>query len=191
MSKFIYIAIISAFVNNLVLSQTLGLSMVIEGSKKIKTSIRLSLGVLIITVLSSVITWPLNHFVLEKLNITFIQTLGFLLVLVFLVWGMLAVIKKISYTYYEDNKNLFSMIIVNSAVMGVLLTNVQVGYSFLRSALNAGCGAIGFGIAMIIMAGVRDRIQYNDIPRPFEGVPILLVTAGLMSIAFYGFSALI
>lgn len=191
MSKFIYIAIISAFVNNLVLSQTLGLSIVIEGSQKIKTSIKLSLGVLVITVLSSVITWPLNHFILEKLNITFIQTLVFLLVLVFLVWGMLAVIKRISYVFYEDNKKLFSMIIVNSAVMGVLLTNVQVGYSFLRSSLNAGCGAIGFGIAMIIMAGVRDRIQYNDIPRPFEGVPILLVTAGLMSIAFYGFSALI
>lgn len=191
MSKFIYIAIISAFVNNLVLSQSLGISTIIEGSRKIKTSLQLSLGVFVITIFSSIISWPINKYVLEKLNITFLQTIVFLLIMAVLVWAMLALIKKVNFIYYEDNRTLFTMIIVNSAVLGVILTNVQVGYGFLRSLLNAGCGAIGFGIAMIIMAGVREKIQYNDIPRPFEGVPILLVTAGLMSIAFYGFSALI
>jgi len=191
MSKFIYIAIISAFVNNLVLSQSLGISTIIEGSRKIKTSLQLSLGVFVITMFSSIISWPINKYVLEKLNITFLQTIVFLLIMAVLVWAMLVLIKKVNFIYYEDNRTLFTMIIVNSAVLGVILTNVQVGYGFLRSLLNAGCGAIGFGIAMIIMAGVREKIQYNDIPRPFEGVPILLVTAGLMSIAFYGFSALI
>ncbi|MBR2755340.1 MAG: hypothetical protein IKD64_05940 [Lachnospiraceae bacterium] len=84
-----------------------------------------------------------------------------------------------------------ALVIINSAVLGIILNNVEVGYSFIRSTVFSIFGGVGFGIAMILMAGVREKIKYNDIPGPFEGVPILLVTAGLMSIAFYGFTGLL
>ena len=92
---------------------------------------------------------------------------------------------------YDHYRELMSLVLINSAVLGIILNNVVVGYSFIRSTVFAIFGSVGFGIAMIIMAGVREKITYNDVPQPFEGVPILLVTAGLMSIAFYGFTGLL
>ena len=99
--------------------------------------------------------------------------------------------KKISVHLYDHYKELLALVIINSAVLGIILNNVEVGYSFIRSTVFSIFGGVGFGIAMILMAGVREKIKYNDIPGPFEGVPILLVTAGLMSIAFYGFTGLL
>lgn len=191
MTKLFYAAIIAAFVNNLVLTQSLGMDSFIRNSKDLATSVRIAVSVLFVTVISSLITWPIGRFVLDKLQISFLSTILFLLVEAALVWFVLFVMKKISVNLYDHYKELLALIIINSAVLGIILNNVEVGYSFIRSTVFSIFGAVGFGIAMILMAGVREKIKYNDIPGPFEGVPILLVTAGLMSIAFYGFTGLL
>ena len=124
-------------------------------------------------------------------SIFLFQTIVFLLaesvIVAVLVWinGRKVSAKRRAYS------RILPLVVINSAVLGVILTNVQVGYSFLRSTVNSICGGLGFAVAVIILAGVRERIAFNDVPKPFEGVPILLVTAGLMSIAFYGFTGLI
>jgi electron transport complex protein RnfA len=191
MTKLFYAAIIAAFVNNLVLTQSLGMDSFIRNSKDIATSVRIAVSVLIVTVVSSLITWPIGRYVLDKLQISFLSTILFLLVEAALVWFVLFVMKKISVHLYDHHKELLALVIINSAVLGIILNNVEVGYSFIRSTVFSIFGGVGFGIAMILMAGVREKIKYNDIPGPFEGVPILLVTAGLMSIAFYGFTGLL
>ena len=191
MTKLFYAAIIAAFVNNLVLTQSLGMDSFIRNSKDIATSVRIAVSVLIVTVVSSLITWPIGRYVLDKLQISFLSTILFLLVEAALVWFVLFVMKKISVHLYDHYKELLALVIINSAVLGIILNNVEVGYSFIRSTVFSIFGGVGFGIAMILMAGVRAKIKYNDIPGPFEGVPILLVTAGLMSIAFYGFTGLL
>ena len=191
MTKLFYAAIIAAFVNNLVLTQSLVMDSFIRNSKDLATSVRIAVSVLFVTVISSLITWPIGRFVLDKLQISFLSTILFLPVEAALVWFVLYVMKKISVNLYEHYKELLALIIINSAVLGIILNNVEVGYSFIRSTVFSIFGAVGFGIAMILMAGVREKIKYNDIPGPFEGVPILLVTAGLMSIAFYGFTGLL
>ena len=191
MTKLFYAAIIAAFVNNLVLTQSLGMDSFIRNSKDIATSVRIAVSVLIVTVVSSLITWPIGRYVLDKLQISFLSTILFLLVEAALVWFVLFVMKKIGVHLYDHYKELLALVIINSAVLGIILNNVEVGYSFIRSTVFSIFGGVGFGIAMILMAGVREKIKYNDIPGPFEGVPILLVTAGLMSIAFYGFTGLL
>ena len=191
MTKLFYAAIIAAFVNNLVLTQSLGMDSFIRNSKDIATSVRIAVSVLIVTVVSSLITWPIGRYVLDKLQISFLSTILFLLVEAALVWFVLFVMKKISVHLYDHYKELLALVIINSAVLGIILNNVEVGYSFIRSTVFSIFGGVGFGIAMVLMAGVREKIKYNDIPGPFEGVPILLVTAGLMSIAFYGFTGLL
>ena len=191
MTKLFYAAIIAAFVNNLVLTQSLGMDSFIRNSKDIATSVRIAVSVLIVTVVSSLITWPIGRYVLDKLQISFLSTILFLLVEAALVWFVLFVMKKISVHLYDHYKELLALVIINSAVLGIILNNVEVGYSFIRSTVFSIFGGVGFGIAMVLMAGVREKIKYNDIPGPFEGVPILLVTAGLMSIAFSGFNGLL
>ena len=191
MTKLIYAAIISAFVNNLVLTRTFGTNSLIRDSKDYGTALRLSGGILVITTLTSVITWPLGRYVLERFHLSALETILFLLIEAILVWIILALVKKISVPKYEKLHPMLTLVIVNSAVLGIILNNVSVGYSFIRSTVFSIFGAIGFGIALILMAGVRERIRYNDVPGPFEGVPILLVTAALMAIAFYGFTGLI
>ena len=191
MTKLIYVAIISAFVNNVVLGQMFGVNAVIRGSDKMSNALRLSLSVIVVTFLSSMITWPISEFILGKLQIRLFQTIIFLLVESIIVVVLIALVNR----YFSEKRKVYGRILpltlINSAVLGVILTNVQVGYSFLRSTVNSVCGGLGFAIAVIILAGVRERIAFNDVPKPFEGVPILLVTSGLMAIAFYGFTGLL
>ncbi len=191
MTKLIYVAIASAFVNNVVLGQMFGVNAAIRGSDKIINALRLSTCVLVVTFLSSVITWPISEYVLGKLNISFLETIVFLLVEALIVGALVALLNKRNTAKSKIYIRILPLVVINSAVLGVILMNVQVGYSFLRSAVNSVCGGLGFAIAVIILAGVRQRIAFNDVPKPFEGVPILLVTSGLMAIAFYGFTGLL
>lgn len=191
MTKLFYVAIVSAFVNNVVLGQMFGVNAALRGSDKVTYALRLSLSVLVVTFLSSVVTWPIGEYVLNRFGLSYLQTIVFLLVeaVIVAVLGML-VKKKLS-RRKQIYGQILPLIVINSAVLGVILMNVQVGYSFLRSAVNSVCGALGFAAAVVLLAGVRERIQFNDVPKPFEGVPILLVVCGLMAIAFYGFTGLI
>lgn len=191
MTKLFYVAIISAFVNNVVLGQLFGVNAVLRGSDKISYALRLSLSVIVVTFLSSVITWPIGEYLLNRLGVSYLQTIVFLLVEAIIVAVLQAIVKARFSKRKQVYSRILPLIVINSAVLGVILMNVQVGYSFLRSTVNSVCGGLGFAAAVVILAGVRERIQFNDVPKPFEGVPILLVVCGLMAIAFYGFSGLI
>lgn len=191
MTKLVYVAIVSAFVNNVVLGQMFGVNAFLKSSDKVINALRLSLCVTVVTFFSSVVTWPIANYVLSRFDLAFMQTIVFLLaeflIAAFFSWFSGKTSSKKKQVYVK----LFPLTAANSAVLGIILTNVQVGYSFLRSTVNSVCGCLGFAIAILILAGVRERIAFNDIPKSFEGIPILLVTGGLMAIAFYGFTGLL
>ncbi len=191
MSKIIYVAIISAFVNNLVLSQMYGVNAMLKGSSRISTALRLGFSIITVTFFSSAVTWPISVYVLDSIGVDFLDILIFLLVVGALSYAFFAILRKSVKRYDEKYNGMLPLVVINSAVLGILINNVQVGYSFLRSLANSLSGAFGFAVAVVIMAGIRERIRYNDVPRPFEEIPILLISAGLMAIAFNGFAGLI
>lgn len=191
MTKLIYVAIASAFVNNVVLGQMFGVNAAIRGSDKIINALRLSICVIVVTLLSSVITWPISEYLLGRFDLSFLETIVFLLVETVIAAIMIAFLGRKKTARSQSYSRILPLIVINSAVLGIILMNVQVGYGFLRSTVNSVCGGLGFGVAVVILAGVRQKIAFNDIPKPFEGTPILLVTAGLMAIAFYGFTGLL
>lgn len=191
MTKLFYVAIISAFVNNVVLGQLFGVNAVIRGSDRISYALRLSLSVIVVTFLSSVITWPVGEYLLNRFGLSYLQPIVFLLIEAILIALLVALIRARFPKRRQVYGQILPLILINSAVLGILLMNVQVGYSFLRSAVNSVCGGLGFALAVVLLAGVRERIRFNDVPKPFEGVPILLVVCGLMAIAFYGFTGLV
>lgn len=191
MTKLVYVAIISAFVNNVVLGQMFGVNAALKESDRLGNALRLGVCVTVVTFLSSLVTWPVSEYLLSRFHLTYLQTIVFLVIEAVIVIVLKALTDKAAVKKAAVYSRLLPLVIINSAVLGIILTNVQVGYSFLRSAVNSLFGGLGFLLTVILLAGVRERIKYNDVPKPFEGVPILLVTAGLMAIAFYGFTGLI
>ena len=189
--ELILIAIGSAFVNNVVLSQFLGLCPFLGVSKKINTAAGMGAAVIFVITIASAVTWVINAGILIPLGVTYLQTIVFILVIACLVQIVETALKKFSPSLYQALGVYLPLITTNCAVLGVALTNVQSDYGFLESLINGFATAIGFAVAIIILAGIRERTEDNDIPKPFQGMPITLLTAGLMAIAFFGFSGLI
>ena len=191
MKTLLLIGIGSALVNNVVLSQFLGLCPFLGVSKKVKTAAGMGTAVIFVITLASLVSAVIYQFVLEKLGITYLKTIVFILVIAALVQFVEMVLKKNMVSLYESLGVYLPLITTNCAVLGVALTNVQKSYSILTSVVNGFATAVGFTIAIVILAGLREKMEYNDIPKPFQGMPIVLVTAGLMAIAFCGFSGLL
>lgn len=191
MKTLLLIGIGSALVNNVVLSQFLGLCPFLGVSKKVKTAAGMGTAVIFVITLASLVSAVIYQFVLEKLGITYLKTIVFILVIAALVQFVEMVLKKNMVSLYESLGVYLPLITTNCAVLGVALTNVQKSYSILTSVVNGFATAVGFTISIVILAGLREKMEYNDIPKPFQGMPIVLVTAGLMAIAFCGFSGLL
>ena len=191
MKTLILIAIGSALVNNVVLSQFLGLCPFLGVSKKIKTASGMGAAVIFVFTISSLLASVIYNFVLVPLNITYLNTIVFILVIAALVQFVEMVLKKVSPPLYQALGVYLPLITTNCAVLGVALTNVSKEYDILTSTVNGFATALGFTIAIVILAGVRERTEHNDIPKAFKGMPITLITAGLMAIAFIGFSGII
>jgi electron transport complex protein RnfA len=191
MKTLILIAIGSALVNNVVLSQFLGLCPFLGVSKKIKTASGMGAAVIFVITISSLLASVIYNFVLVPLNITYLNTIVFILVIAALVQFVEMVLKKVSPPLYQALGVYLPLITTNCAVLGVALTNVSKEYDILTSTVNGFATALGFTIAIVILAGVRERTEHNDIPKAFKGMPITLITAGLMAIAFIGFSGII
>ncbi len=191
MKTLILIAIGSALVNNVVLSQFLGLCPFLGVSKKIKTASGMGAAVIFVITISSLLASVIYNFVLVPLNITYLNTIVFILVIAALVQFVEMVLKKVSPPLYQALGVYLPLITTNCAVLGVALTNVSKEYNILTSTVNGFATALGFTIAIVILAGVRERTEHNDIPKAFKGMPITLITAGLMAIAFIGFSGII
>ena len=191
MRELIMIAIGAAFVNNVVLSQFMGLCPFLGVSKKIDTAAGMGGAVIFVITISSFVTSVIYRFILVPANITYLQTIVFILVIAALVQLVEMFLKKTIPALYKSLGVYLPLITTNCAVLGVALTNVQNDYGILSSTVAGIATAVGFTVSIVIMAGLREKIEYNEIPEPFQGMPVVLLTAGLMSIAFFGFSGLI
>ncbi len=191
MKEIILLMIGSAIVNNVILSQFLGLCPFFGVSKKINTAASMGMAVVFVITIASLVTSVIDKFLLVPLNITYLETIVFILIIAALVQFVEMFMKKSMPPLYNALGIYLPLITTNCAVLGVALTNVQKGYSILASTLNGLATAVGFTIAIVIMAGIREKMEYNDIPKPFQGSAIIMVTAGLMAIAFMGFSGVI
>ena len=187
----ILLALSSALINNVVLSQFLGLCPFLGVSKKVKTALGMGTAVIFVITLSSVVTGLIYEFLLEPFNITYLKTIVFILVIAALVQFVEMFLKKFLPSLYQALGVYLPLITTNCAVLGIAITNVQKDYSLLEGTVNGFATSVGFTISIVILAGIREKMQYNDIPKPFRGMPIVLLSAGLMAIAFCGFSGLL
>ncbi len=188
--ELLIILISSSLVNNVVLSQFLGLCPFLGVSKKTNTAAGMGVAVIFVITLASAVAGVIYKFVLEKLGITYLQTIVFILVIAALVQFVEMFLKKFMPPLYQALGVYLPLITTNCAVLGIALTNVQKKYGILTGIVNGFATAVGFTVSIIILAGIREKMEYNDIPESFRGMPIVLVTAGLMAIAFCGFSGL-
>ncbi len=190
-TKIILIAVSAALVNNVVLSQFLGLCPFLGVSKNMKSAAGMGIAVIFVIAISSAVASLIYQFILVPCHIEYLQTIVFILVIAALVQFVEMVMKKTMPALHKTLGVYLPLITTNCAVLGVALNNVTANYNFLESVINGVGTAVGFTIAIVILAGVREKIEDNDIPVPFQGMPIVLLTAGLMSIAFMGFAGLI
>ena len=185
------ILIASSLVNNVVLSQFLGLCPFLGVSKKTNTAAGMGVAVIFVITLASAVAGAIYQYLLVPLDITYLQTIVFILVIAALVQFVEMFLKKFMQPLYQALGVYLPLITTNCAELGVALTNVQKNYGILTGVVNGFATAVGFTVSIVILAGIREKMAYNDIPESFRGMPIVLVTAGLMAIAFCGFSGLL
>ncbi len=185
------ILIASSLVNNVVLSQFLGLCPFLGVSKKTNTATGMGVAVIFVITLASAVAGVIYKYILVPLDITYLQTIVFILVIAALVQFVEMFLKKFIPSLYQSLGVYLPLITTNCAVLGVALTNVQKNYGIGTGVVNGFATAVGFTVSIVILAGIREKMAYNDIPESFRGMPIVLVTAGLMAIAFCGFSGLL
>ena len=190
MTKLLVIAFGSIFISNFVLTRFLGICPFLGVSKKVETAVGMGFAVTFVMGLASAITYGLQK-LLEHFHIEILQTLTFILVIAVLVQFVEMVIKKISPVLYQALGIYLPLITTNCAVLGVALINVKEGYNFLQAVVNGVSAALGFTMAIVLFAGIRERMAAAPVPKAFQGFPIALVTAGLVSIAFLGFNGLL
>ncbi len=184
------IVITGILTNNVVLNQSIGICPFLGVSKKTQSSIGMGLAVTFVITISSCVCWLLYTFVLDPLDIGYLSTIVFILVIASLVQLLDIVLKKLSPTLYTSLGVYLALITTNCAVLGTANSIISQGLDFFQALVTALSTGIGFTVALILMAGIREKQALYDIPRPFMGFPIALVTAGIMAMAFYGFSGL-
>ena len=191
LSELLIIAIGSAIVNNVVLSQFLGICPFLGVSKKVETATGMGGAVVFVITLSSLLTSLIYKFILVPLGFEYLQTIVFILFIAALVQFVEMFLKKAMPSLYQALGVYLPLITTNCAVLGVALNNITNGYNFIESVVCGLFTALGFLLSITILAGIRERIEYNDVPHSFKGTPIVLVTACLMAIAFCGFAGLV
>lgn len=190
MGELLMIAVGSALINNVVLSQFLGLCPFVGVSKRVNTAAGMGGAVIFVLTIASLITSLIYEFILVKLDVTYLQTIVFILVIAALVQFVEMFLRKSSPSLYNALGVYLPLITTNCAVLGVALINVQKSFNVLEGVVNGFATAVGFTIAIILMAGIREKTEHNDVPAAFKGSPIVLLTACLMAIAFFGFAGL-
>ena len=188
--EYLLIFISAIFVNNIVLSQFLGICPFLGVSQKIDTSLGMGAAVAFVLTLATVVTYLLQKFVLDPFSLQYLQTLAFILVIAALVQMVEIILKKISPPLYQALGIFLPLITTNCAVLGVAILVIQKDYSLLQSIVYAFSTAIGFALALVVFAGIREQLSMVNIPKGMRGMSVVLVTAGLLSLAFTGFSGL-
>ncbi len=182
---------IGAFlINNIIFAKFLGICPFLGVSKKIDTAVGMGIAVTFVIALASIITWLLQHLVLNKLGLEYLQTISFILVIASLVQLVEMFLKKSAPALYNALGVYLPLITTNCAVLGVTILNIQEGYNLLETLVHSIAAPLSFLLAIVLFAGVREKLELSDIPEAFKGFPIALITAGLMSMAFLGFSGL-
>ncbi|MDR1641352.1 MAG: electron transport complex subunit RsxA [Clostridiales bacterium] len=181
----------AVLVNNFVLNRFLGICPFLGVSKKVETALGMSIAVTFVMALASAATYVVYYALLVPFDLEYLYNIAFILIIAALVQLVEMFIKKSSPTLYQALGIYLPLITTNCAVLGVTVLNKESGYSFVTSVINGVGAALGFGLAIILFASIRERLERSDIPKAFRGFPIALITAGLMSIAFLGFSGLI
>ena len=189
-NSLILIVVSGALINNVVLNQFLGICSFLGVSKQMKASASLGCAVIFVMTIASAVASILYDLILEPFGLQFMKTIVFILVIAALVQIVEMYLKKNSPAVYKSLGIFLPLITTNCAVLGVALTNVQSGYNFIQSVLSGFGTAVGFTIAIVLLASIRSRIREKDLPEPLRGAPIVLISAALMSIAFMGFSGL-
>lgn len=189
--ELLVLLVASSLVSNVVLSQFLGLCPFLGVSRKTNTAAGMGTAVIFVITLASAVSGVIYKYVLQRLHVEYLETIVFILVIAALVQFVEMFLRKIIPGLYQALGVYLPLITTNCAVLGVALTNVQKEYGILTGIVNGFATAVGFTIAIVILAGIREKMEHNDIPKPFRGMPTVLLTAGLMAIAFCGFSGLL
>ena len=186
--EFLLIFISAIFVNNIVLSQFLGICPFLGVSKKVETALGMSAAVAFVMTLATIVTYVLQKFVLDAFGLAYLQTIAFILVIAALVQMVETVMKKVSPALYQALGIFLPLITTNCAVLGVAILVIQKDFSLLQSVVYALSSAIGFGVALIVFAGIREQLELVNVPKGMKGTAIVMIAAGLLSLAFMGFS---
>ena len=189
--EYILIIVSAIIVNNVVLTQFLGICPFLGVSNKLSTAIGMSGAVVFVMTLATIVTFLVHHYILIPLQIAFLQTIAYILVIAALVQMVEIILKKISPSLYQSLGIFLPLITTNCAVLGVALLVIQKNYNLMESVVYTIATALGFGLALIIFSGLREQIELNQVPKGMKGAPIALVTAGLLSLAFMGFSGIV
>ena len=188
-----YFAIIigAIFVNNVVLAQFLGICPFLGVSSKVDTSLGMGAAVTFVMALASIVAWSIQEFILVPLHIEYMQTIVFILVIAALVQMVEIVLKKVSPSLYQALGIFLPLITTNCAVLGVAILMIQKEFNLLQSFTYSVSTAVGFALALVIFAGIRERLELDDMPKAMRGIPIALITAAILAMAFMGFSGLV
>lgn len=186
--EYLLIFISAIFVNNIVLSQFLGICPFLGVSKKISTALGMGAAVAFVLTLSTIVTYIVQKLVLDPFGLQYLQTIAFILVIAALVQMVEIIMKKVSPALYQALGIFLPLITTNCAVLGVAILVIQKDYNILQSIVYAFSTALGFGLALIVFAGLREQLAFSNVPKGMRGMAIVLVTASLLSLAFMGFS---
>jgi Na+-translocating ferredoxin:NAD+ oxidoreductase subunit A len=189
--EYILIIISAVFINNVVLAQFLGICPFLGVSNKVNTALGMAGAVTFVIVLATMVTYLIQVYVLNKLGIVFMQTITFILVIAALVQMVEIVLKKVSQPLYQALGIFLPLITTNCAVLGVAILVIKKNYNLIEGVVFGASTAVGFGLALIILAGIREQLELADIPKGMKGVPISLVIAGILALAFMGFSGIV
>ena len=190
-SQIFVILLSSILVNNFTMSKFLGICPFLGVSKRVPTAVGMGMAVTFVIALSSLFTYLAQYFILVPLHMEYMQTLAFILIIAALVQFVEMVLKKSSPSLYQALGVYLPLITTNCAVLGVAIMNIEEHYDLFQSLVNGIGGALGFTLSIVLFAGIRERLELSDIPKPFRGFSIAMITAGLMSVAFLGFQGLI
>lgn len=190
LTKILEIALGAILMNNFILVKFMGICPFMGVSKKMDTAVGMGLSVTFVMGLASAATWAVNEYILLPLNLKYMQTVAFILVIAAIVQVVEMFLKKSAPSLYQALGIYLPLITTNCAVLGVALLNIQEGYNFLESVVYGVTGGLGFTLAIVLFASVRERTADNECPKSFEGFPVALISAGLLALAFMGFSGL-
>jgi electron transport complex protein RnfA len=189
--EYILIIISAVFINNIVLAQFLGICPFLGVSNKVNTAIGMAGAVTFVMVLATIVTYMIQVYVLDKLGIAFMQTITFILIIAALVQMVEIILKKISQSLYQALGIFLPLITTNCAVLGVAILVIKKDYNLIEGVVFSAANAIGFGLALIILAGIREQLELVDIPKAMKGVPASLIIAGILALAFMGFTGIV